>query len=70
MLSRSQDGALLLGRLFVAALFLPSGLNKLLTFSSFAASLGAKGVHFFQSKEPEHTDDGHAGQGHKTNETM
>ena len=46
MLSRSQDGALLLGRLFVAALFLPSGLNKLLTFSSFAASLGAKGVPF------------------------
>ena len=46
MLSRSQDGALLLGRLFVAALFLPSGLNKLLTFSAFATSLGAKGVLF------------------------
>jgi putative oxidoreductase len=46
VLSRSQDGALLLGRLFVAALFLPSGLNKLVTFSSFAASLGAKGVPF------------------------
>ena len=46
MLSRSHDGALLLGRLFVAALFLPGGLNKLLTFSSFAASLGAKGVPF------------------------
>ncbi len=44
MLSRSQDGALLLGRLFVAALFLPTGLNKLVTFSAFAASLGAKGV--------------------------
>jgi putative oxidoreductase len=46
VLSRSQDGALLLGRLFVAALLLPSGLNKLVTFSSFAASLGAKGVPF------------------------
>ena len=46
MLSRSQDGALLLGRLLVAALFLPSGLNKLLTFSAFATSLGAKGVPF------------------------
>jgi len=46
VLSRSQDGALLLGRLLVAALFLPSGLNKLLTFSAFAASLGAKGVPF------------------------
>ena len=46
MLSRSQDGALLLGRLFVAALFLPSGLNKLVIFSSFAASLSAKGVPY------------------------
>jgi putative oxidoreductase len=46
VLSRSQDGALLLGRLFVAALFLPTGLNKLLTFSAFATSLGAKGVPF------------------------
>ena len=46
MLSRSQDGALLLGRLLVAALFLPTGLNKLVTFSAFAASLGAKGVPF------------------------
>jgi putative oxidoreductase len=46
VLSRSQDAALLMGRLFVAALFLPTGLNKLLTFSAFAASLGAKGVPF------------------------
>ncbi len=46
MLSRSQDGALLLGRLFVAALFLPTGLNKLLTFSAFVASLGAKDVPY------------------------
>ena len=46
VLSRSQDGALLLGRLFVAALFLPSGLNKLVAFSGFAASLGAKGVPY------------------------
>jgi putative oxidoreductase len=37
---------LLLGRLLVAALFLPTGLNKLLTFSAFAASLGAKGLPF------------------------
>ena len=46
MLSRSQDGALLLGRLFVAALFLPTGLGKLVAFSGFAASLGAKGVPY------------------------
>ena len=46
MLSRSQDGALLLGRLFVAALFLPSGFNKLMTFSAFSASLVAKGLPY------------------------
>ena len=46
MLSRSQDGALLLGRLFVAALFLPSGFNKLMTFSAFSASLSAKGMPY------------------------
>ena len=46
MLSRSQDGALLLGRLFVAALFLPTGFGKLVTFSGFAASLLAKGVPY------------------------
>ena len=46
MLSRSEDVALLLGRLFVAALFLPPGVNKLLTFSSYAASLTAKGLPY------------------------
>jgi len=44
--SRSEDWALLMGRLFVAALFLPSGINKLLAFSAFAASLGAKGLPY------------------------
>jgi putative oxidoreductase len=38
--------SLLVGRLFVAALFLTSGFNKLLTFSSYAASLGAKGLPY------------------------
>ena len=46
MFSRGEDAALLLGRLCVAALFLPSGVNKLLTFSSFAASLGTKGLPY------------------------
>ena len=46
MLSRSQYGALLLGRLFVAALFLPSGFNKLMTFSAFSASHAAKGMPY------------------------
>ena len=46
LLNRGEDIALLVGRLFVAALFLPSGFNKLLTFSSYAASLGAKGLPY------------------------
>jgi putative oxidoreductase len=46
VLNRSEDWALLFGRILVAALFLPSGFNKLVTFSSFAASLAAKGVPY------------------------
>src|SRR3954454_41406 len=44
--NRGEDVALLVGRLFVAALFLPSGFHKLLTFSSYVASLGAKGLPY------------------------
>ena len=46
MLSRSEDAALLFGRLLVAALLLPSGIDKLLHFSKFAASLATKGVPY------------------------
>jgi putative oxidoreductase len=46
VLSRSEDFAFLLGRLFVAALFLPSGFNKLITFSTFTSSLTAKGIPY------------------------
>jgi putative oxidoreductase len=46
VLSRSEDLALLTGRLFVAALFLPSGFHKLVTFSAYVASLKAKGLPF------------------------
>ena len=46
MLSRSEDAALRLGRLFVAAHFLPSGYNKLMAFSSVASSLAAKGLPY------------------------
>jgi putative oxidoreductase len=46
MLNRSEDLALFLGRVFVAALFLPSGFNKLMTFSAIAASFAAKGVPY------------------------
>ena len=46
MLSRSEDCALFLGRVFVAALFLPSGFSKLMAFSTFSASLRAKGLPY------------------------
>jgi putative oxidoreductase len=46
VLSRSEDWALLLGRIFVAALFLPSGFGKLMAFSAFASSLAAQGVPY------------------------
>jgi putative oxidoreductase len=44
--NRSQDAALLLARLLVAVLLLPGGINKLLNFSKFAASLATKGVPY------------------------
>jgi putative oxidoreductase len=46
MLTRREDAALLFGRLLIAALFLPSGFNKLMTFSAYAASLAAKGLPY------------------------
>jgi hypothetical protein len=46
MPNRSEDAALFLGRVFVAALFLPSGFNKLMTFSGVAASLSTKGMPY------------------------
>jgi putative oxidoreductase len=45
-MERVHDGLLLLGRLLVAALFLPAGISKLLNFSGFAASLADKGLPF------------------------
>jgi putative oxidoreductase len=44
--SRSDDAALLFGRLLIAALLLPGGIEKLLGFSKFAASLSAKGLPY------------------------
>jgi putative oxidoreductase len=46
MLTRSEDAALLFGRVLIAALFLPSGYSKLMAFSSFANSLASKGVAY------------------------
>ena len=45
-MSRSDDAALLFGRLLIAALLLPGGIEKLLGFSKFAASLSAKGLPY------------------------
>jgi putative oxidoreductase len=41
-----NDTALLLGRLLVAALFLPSGVSKAMGFGAFAASLAGKGLPY------------------------
>jgi putative oxidoreductase len=41
---RSDDFALLIGRLAIALLFLPSGFGKLIGFSGFAAVLAGKGL--------------------------
>ena len=41
-----NDGILLLGRILMASLFLPSGIGKLFDFAPFAASLAAKGMPF------------------------
>jgi putative oxidoreductase len=46
VLNRTENVALLVARLLVAALLLPSGIDKLLHFSRFAASLAAKGVPY------------------------
>ena len=45
-MTRANDFVLLVARLAVAALFLPSGFSKLFGLSGFAASLAAKGVPF------------------------
>ena len=46
MLKRSDDAALLLGRMLVAALLLPTGIDKLLHFSRVVASFAARGLPY------------------------
>jgi putative oxidoreductase len=46
MMTRTNDAALLIGRLAVAALFLPAGIAKLSNLSGFTAMLASKGVPF------------------------
>ena len=46
MLQQKEDIALLFARLFIASMFLPSGVEKLLNFSKFSAALGSKGFPY------------------------
>ena len=45
-MDRTNDTLLLVGRLLMAAMFLPSGIGKLMGFTAFAASLATKGLPF------------------------
>ena len=45
-MNRANDALLLLGRLLMAALFLPSGVSKAMSFAPFAASLADKGLPY------------------------
>jgi putative oxidoreductase len=44
--NQREDIALLVGRLFVASMFLPSGIEKLMSFSKFTAFLAGKGFPY------------------------
>ena len=46
MLQQKEDIALLFARLFIASMFLPSGLEKLFNFPKFSASLASKGLPY------------------------
>lgn len=46
MTTRTNDGALLIARLAVAALFLPAGLGKLSNLDGFTAMLAGKGIPY------------------------
>jgi putative oxidoreductase len=46
VLQQKEDIALLFARLFIASMFLPSGLEKLITFPKFSGSLGSKGLPY------------------------
>jgi putative oxidoreductase len=46
LFNQREDIALLVGRLFVASMFLPSGVDKLMNFSKFAGSLASKGLPY------------------------
>jgi len=45
-MERAHDGLLLVGRLLLVALFLPSGIRKLMGFSGFTATLAERGLPY------------------------
>lgn len=45
-MERAQDLSLLLGRLLMAVLFLPSGIRKALGFQGFVSTLGERGLPY------------------------
>ena len=48
-MDRANDAVLLVGRLLMAALFLPSGIGKALSFAPFASSLADKGLPYAEA---------------------
>src|SRR5215468_7086623 len=44
-----NDAALLVGRILLAALFLPSGIGKAMGFTAFSASLATKGLPYAEA---------------------
>jgi putative oxidoreductase len=48
-MDRANDAVLLVGRLLMAALFLPSGISKAVNFGPFAASLADKGLPYAEA---------------------
>lgn len=48
-MDRVNDALLLVGRLLMAALFLPSGISKALNFAPFATSLADKGLPYAEA---------------------
>jgi putative oxidoreductase len=48
-MDRANNAVLLVGRLLMAALFLPSGISKAVNFGPFAASLADKGLPYAEA---------------------
>jgi putative oxidoreductase len=49
-MQQDNDAFLLLGRLLLAALFLPFGISKAMGFGAFAASLASTGLPYSEAR--------------------